>query len=326
MNEAGSGNSNLREYSTQLKQEIRSSRAKRDEATQLIQILSLALEDPTKLKEAPTRVFEAQPALKRMQEALVDAQIRAANLAGRMTPQHPEVLAARNAETEVRKELSVALEKFIQGLDSDRQVTQNQLESLESQLKDVEIRMESLATLRAPYNNLSNEVKRYADKLADEQKKLATARGIEAGAYAGSVLIRRDQPDAGTGPVGPGKLTLLVGGVFGGLMLGLGLVFVTVPLGKTWGRRFSDYMNVGRRASDRTATANGATAGTARRAGDPPPASPSPSTSRRAGDPQPTRGQRADDQPRGRRENDRAEQSKPAASEPTASLPVEQTV
>ncbi len=51
---------------------------------------------------------------------------------------------------------------------------------------------------------------------------------------------------------------MIVAGAFGGgLALGLGLVFITVPIGQACGRRWSDYMGAGRRASDRQATRSG---------------------------------------------------------------------
>ena len=88
------------------------------------------------------------------------------------------------------------------------------------------------------------------------------------------MLIKRDQPDAGTSPIGPGSAMILLGGMAGGLLGGLGLVFITVPIGEAWGRRRSDYQQAGRRNVDRTATPTSPTvvptapAGIGRRAAD----------------------------------------------------------
>jgi succinoglycan biosynthesis transport protein ExoP len=271
LNEGATGNSNLREQSNQIKQELRAANSKYEELVQLAALLTNARRDPNRLTEAPSRLFEIQPGLKKMKEGLVDAQIKAANLLGRMTPQHPDVLAARLAETEVKQELTAELDSIIGSLNADMTVLKNQTETLKSQLDDVEQRMNHLAGLRAPYSNLVSDLKRCNDKLAEEHKKLALARSSEASAFKTSALMTRDDPNAGTSPVGPGAKLVVLGGAVGGFMLGLGLIFITVPIGQMWGRRWSDYASSGRRAADRTApTANdGMNAG--RRGSDPVP-------------------------------------------------------
>jgi len=298
LNEGATGNSNLRESSNQIKQELRAANSKYEELVQLATLLTGARQDPNRLIEAPSRLFEIHPGLKKMKEGLVDAQIKTANLLGRMTAHHPDVLAARMAETEVKQELTAELDNIIGSLQADMTVVKNQTATLQTQLDDVEQRMNKLAGLRAPYSNLVSDVKRCNDKLAEEHKKLAMARSSEASAFKTSVLITRDDPDAGTSPVGPSSKLVVLGGAVGGLLIGLGLVFVTVPIGQMWGRRWSDYVNAGRRAADRTAQAGGNNPG--RRGSDPIP------TARRATD-TPVGNRRATDAQR--RDRRAAEQS-----------------
>lgn len=291
LNEGATGNSNLREGSNQIKQELRAANSKYEELVQLAALLNGARQDPNRLIEAPSRLFEMQPGLKKMKEGLVDAQIKAANLLGRMTPQHPDVLAARLAEDQVKKELTIELDNIIGSLNADMTVIKNQTETLKTQLEDVEQRMNRLAGLRAPYSNLVSDVKRTNDKLAEEHKKLALARSSEASAFMTSVLLPSDNPNAGTSPVGPSAKLVVLGGAVGGFLLGLGLIFITVPIGQMWGRRWSDFAGSGRRAADRTAPAANGGATPGRRGSDPVPtarrASDAPRTNRRAAD-QPT--------------------------------------
>lgn len=323
LNEGATGNSNLREQCNQIKQELRAANSKYEELVQLAALLTGARQDPNRLIEAPSRLFEMQPGLKKMKEGLVDAQIKAANLLGRMTPQHPDVLAARLAETQVKQELTSELDNIIGSLNADMTVLKNQTETLQTQLSDVEQRMNKLAGLRAPYSNLVSDVKRCNDKLAEEYKKLSLARSSEASAFKTSVLITgKDEPNTGTSPVGPSAKLVVLGGAVGGFMLGMGLIFVTVPIGQMCGRRWSDYASSGRRAADRTAQANGgATPG--RRGSDPVPqvrrASDAPAGSRRA----------SDVQRRDRRTADQASEGSAASATSAtavADLPVEKEI
>ncbi len=68
-----------------------------------------------------------------------------ANLLGRMTANHPDVLAARLAETEVKQELTAELDNLIGSLQADMTVLKNQTATLQTQLDDVEQRMNKLA-------------------------------------------------------------------------------------------------------------------------------------------------------------------------------------
>ena len=68
---------------------------------QLLTLLKDAEADPTRLMAAPNSLLDSQPALRRLKDGLVDAQLRTATLQGRMSAEHPEVVAAREAEVQV---------------------------------------------------------------------------------------------------------------------------------------------------------------------------------------------------------------------------------
>ena len=72
---------------------------------QLLALLEQAQADPTRLMAAPTRLLDSQPALRRLKDGLVDAQLRTATLQGRMSAEHPEVISAKEAETQVAARL-----------------------------------------------------------------------------------------------------------------------------------------------------------------------------------------------------------------------------
>lgn len=250
LNEAGAGESNLRSALNQIKSELRQAETLRNTNVELLKFLRAARLDASELVAAPNRLLESQPSLKRLKEGLVDAQLRTAEVLANRTLEHPKVQAALMAEQLVQGDLHKELDTAIRGLDADLIVNDSHIESLETQAAGVTARLERLSGLRARYANLVADVKQRSEILERSKKDLADARATQAGAVSVSLLTRLDAPQTGNYPVGPGRTTIVLGGSFGGLLLGVGLVFLVTPLGNFRGRRFSDYLGFGRRATD----------------------------------------------------------------------------
>lgn len=248
---SGAGGSNLRSNLNQLKDEIRRTQLTYDSTSEQLKLLTDAKEDVNRLMAAPQRLFEQHPALRRLKDGLVDAQLRTAQLVGKMRKDHPEVKAAQHGEDEVRQQLNQELDLVIKNLEADQKVSQALLRTLTAQLTEIEDRLRQVAALRPAYANQLAEVRQRGETVAKAEKDLADVRASQAAAQSASQITRLDAPDPGNGPVGPGFLVIVFGGAASGLILGLGLVFLTAPLGNLWGRRWTDYIGIGRRASDR---------------------------------------------------------------------------
>jgi hypothetical protein len=274
--ETTAGTSNLRAASNNLKDKIREHELIQKSNVESIKLLSEAQQDQQRLLEAPQRLFDQHPALRRLKDGLVDAQLRTAQLAGRLRPDHPELQSAQLAEKEVRDQLNAEIDGLIRNIDADLKVTAAQIASLAAELATTDRRIEKVAELRAEYANQLADVRQKTETLTKAQKDLADVRASQAAALSASVITRLDQPDAGNAPVGPSFPVIVAGGLGGGLMVGLGLVFLVAPLGNLWGRRASDYAGAGRRAADKqqpvssttTAAANGRRAGDAVKTGE----------------------------------------------------------
>jgi uncharacterized protein involved in exopolysaccharide biosynthesis len=272
LTETTSGTSNLRGTSNHLQEEIRRTQLAHDANTEQVKLLTEARQDHNRLLAAPQRLFEQQPALRRLKEGLVDSQLRTAQLLGRMSKDHPEVKAATLAEEQIRQQLNGEIDLVISNLNNELKVSAALLKTLRQQHADVESRLTHVASLRADYSNLLAMVRQRTENLAQASKDLADVRASQAAALSSSQIARVDEPQPGNSPVGPGFLMIVAASFGGGLTLGLGLVFLTAPLGNLRGRRASDYVNTGRRASDREAIAKGQPAGSppgGRRASDP---------------------------------------------------------
>ncbi|MBW3599031.1 MAG: hypothetical protein KY475_17385 [Planctomycetes bacterium] len=268
LNEAAAGDSNLRASLNQIKTDLRQARAGYTAAREQLQLLLAARTDEKQLFASSSRLLDSQPALRRLKEGLVDAQLRTAALRGRMSADHPNVREAVAAEEEVRRHLQHELDAAIAGLRADLQVTGAQIAAYEEQLAEVTDRLDRLASLRARYANLQSEVRQRAEAVQRVQQDLATARASQAAAASASLLTRMDAPLADDRPLGPRRAMIVLAGLFGGLATGVGLALLTAPATRGWGRRWSDYLRHGRRADDRPPSPEGQTSPRARRAED----------------------------------------------------------
>ncbi|MBI3466086.1 MAG: hypothetical protein HY000_23980 [Planctomycetes bacterium] len=231
LSEALANNSDLRQRTIDLENELRAARFAARANQQLLELLRDAQRDPLRLLAMPNSLLESQPGLKRLKEGLVDAQLRTAQAQSSMTAAHPTVQAARMAETEVSSKLAKELEVAIRGIEADMRITSDRVVTLESKLEESRLLLARLAGERAEYANLVNEVKHRTRLLEQAQADLASAQASQAGARSGGWLSRLDEPDPGGRPVGPTVAVIAAAGGAAGLALGLGLlVLTTSPL------------------------------------------------------------------------------------------------
>lgn len=281
--EAGNGEGTVRSAMNKIKEELRQARANQYTQQQQLDLLKAAAADPRQLVSVPNQLLDSQPALRRLKEGLIDAQLQTAKILGRTSPAHPDARAALAAEAEIRQNLQNELVIAMNGVEAGSKVSAGLVAMLETQLTDAQTRLSGLAELRAPYANLVAEVRQRTQTLEETQKALADARASRSSAQSANLITRIDAPEAGNRPVGIGRRTTVLGGLAGGLLCGIGMLFLAAPLGVT-SRRWTDKVR-GRRNTDIPAASLPAVPPVGRRATDPPPeTAPAPtSTDRRTG-------------------------------------------
>ncbi len=250
LSQTGTGESNLRTALTQIKNDLRNARAARTEQEEQLLFLTNARANPATIVATSNRLLESQPALRRLKDGLVDAQLRVAELLGKMNATHPSVRAAQAAEAEIRNDLYEELETAIRGLQADADVTSALIQSHEHQMADVQDRLNKLASMRARYEILVANVQDRSEQVKESQRALAEARASRQAAHKASLITPTGKPDVGDGPVGPGRLMLMIASWMGGLGVGLGCFFLLVDPSTEKGQR-----SVGRRWTDRVAAA-----------------------------------------------------------------------
>ena len=227
--DSNSSDTSLRRTVSEIENELRQFRGTEKANRQLLALLKQAEADPTRLMAAPTRLLDSQPALRRLKEGLVDAQLRTATLQGRMSAEHPAVISAKEAETQVASRLHAELSTAIRGLDSELAFDANRLEMLENQLNGAAARLAQMAGLRATYMNVLSEATNRAKLLDRAEQNLASARSNSASAKAASLITCVDAPDTGANPVSTSGSMIVLGGLLGGLLTGIGIVLLTAP-------------------------------------------------------------------------------------------------
>jgi uncharacterized protein involved in exopolysaccharide biosynthesis len=157
---------------------------------------------------------------------LVSAQLHTADLLASRSENHPFVIAAREQEDLIRRQLNSEVAVAIRGLQVEFELCADHEKSLVSKSGAARGRMSRLAEGRAEYANLVSSVQNHARLVEAARKNLADARARQAGAHSASVISRIDGVEAGIRPAGPARKTVAAASGLGGLLLGFGLVFL----------------------------------------------------------------------------------------------------
>ncbi len=185
----------LRRSITEMETELRTARGAVDANYELLHLLQASQRDEQTLLAAPSRLLESQPELRRLKAGLVDAQLRTSQLLGNAScsEQHPQVLAAKEAEAEIARHLGDEMDGAIRGVEVELDLAKSRSASLNRQLASARQRLDRLATIRADYFNASTEVARRTETLKTAETQLAEARASQAAAHTASLVVQPDR-------------------------------------------------------------------------------------------------------------------------------------
>jgi uncharacterized protein involved in exopolysaccharide biosynthesis len=228
LSDSPSGDSDLRRNLVELEKELRGYKATQVENEESLKLLQEAQASPEKLLAAPSLLLKSQPALGRLKDGLVDAQLRSGQALGTMSEDHPMVRGARESERVIRQQLYGEIGIAIQGVQADLKVGADRIQLLEQQVSAIQQRLTKLIDLRVQYANLADAVKNRSETLKTVEHELADARARNAAALATTRLNLVDKPDAGTRPIGPGRSMIAAGGLGGGLLISAAILFLLI--------------------------------------------------------------------------------------------------
>lgn len=229
LHSATGGQSDLRQQLIDLEKESRVAEARLSEAEDLLAVLESAKANPERLVAMPSSLLKIQPTLQRLKNGLVDAQLQVSKMSGTRTEDHPHVQAAIESVDRIRAELHRELSVVVEGLRVEIGLSHNRLDVLNSQIDDMETRLHRLAEMRAEYSAKVASVESSRTILSQARKQLAEVRAREVAALGAQLVTPIDSPETGPYPVGLGRTMVVILGAFGGLVLGLAWVFLSLP-------------------------------------------------------------------------------------------------
>ena len=150
--ESGSaGESNIRSQLNQIKSELREAERNKEIQIELLKLLAKIGNEPDAILGTPNQLLNTQPALRRLKDGLVDAQLRAASLRATFTDDHPQVLAAALHQRNVLDQLRKEIKNAYRSTQNDIIVNKGLVASANVKMKEVRTRLDTLAGLRAVY-------------------------------------------------------------------------------------------------------------------------------------------------------------------------------
>lgn len=255
LSESLSGDGGSSRIRSELEKDIRTAELELKKLESLHNLLIRSEQDTTHLLVSDAELLQSQPTLQRLKTGLIDAQLEASKLAGRVTDSHPRMLAAVRSQNTIRGELRDEISNVIRTMGPSMKLAQRKLDTLHVRQRELEDKLGSLANIRADYSQLIAEVKNRTEILNQSQTGLAEAEALRSAAINTNLLAAMGPPKSSEYPVGLGTTKLTAGAMVAGLLFALGTVFLVAPNpnGQGFSRRLSDTM-VGRREVDRVAS------------------------------------------------------------------------
>jgi uncharacterized protein involved in exopolysaccharide biosynthesis len=220
------GSSQLAQEVLALEAEIRQIDEARIRYEQLQAALAAAEVDATQIVALPASLIASQPALERIKQGLIEAQLKTARLASTRQSEHPLVKAAALAEAEVRSQLHAELKTAQRGVELEMSQATARDQLLNRKLSVLRSKLAALADKRAPYSQQLAAVEHHTRLVEAAHKRLSDAQASRAGAHSSSLLAKIDDVESGVRPVGPGRATIAFAGGLAGLLGGLAVTFV----------------------------------------------------------------------------------------------------
>lgn len=213
---------------------------------------------PQNLLISEGSVMNSQPTLQRLKTGLIEAQLEASKLAGRVTPEHPQRVAAALAIATIEENLRNELRSVARSIDPALAIAKQKCAQISAQMAELEKKLARLANIRSQYSQLVAETTKRTTISGEAESQLADAQALRASAESVNLIATIGPPRAGEKPLGLGPRAVFLAATAAGWMLGIGGAFLLAPSPtvSSPGRRWND-AQFGRRATDLSRSGNG---------------------------------------------------------------------
>lgn len=212
----------------EIKAELRRKQAELLRSEGVLAALQLASESPGSLDLSST-VLKEQANLEKMRDDLVAFGNDLAIAKGRYRDRHAEVRTLENSIEIQRNEIRKELDSEIAGVRADIAMFNYQIKTMSGQIESLESRLMELSKHRTEYLSLTAQVKELTEAALRAKTTWGKTKSLAESARTVGLITPMDVAQVSSRPDGVGKKVLVLAGMFGGLMVGLGVVLLIAP-------------------------------------------------------------------------------------------------
>jgi len=186
---------------------------------ELIRLLGETTTNPGTLSSIPSTLIENYPTLSHFQEALRQAEVKLIELRGQYADEHPAVIAAQLAFSDLTDRIRKEIPAVIRTIENEQRVKLAQKKLLDQRRQAEESRMAAIMAVLPQYRELTARLRSQSDAVRAAQQRLVVARAAVAAAQSAQLVTPIEPPRTGNQPVGPGKMTIVAGGMVSAVFL-----------------------------------------------------------------------------------------------------------
>lgn len=220
------GTSQLQQKISTLESELRRNAKVNRASNQLLTVLQTIRNNPKELLITPKELLVSQPALRQLKQSLTTAQVQLSSLRSSRSAKHPNVISAQSAYNALQQSLRHELRAAEQSIALEIDLQEAQQNALQTEIASTHNRLSNLATHRADYAMVLATVAEHTRLTETAQKRFADGQAKQAAALTASLVNRIDAPEAGVKPLGLGRVKQTAAAGMGGLLFGLGMLFL----------------------------------------------------------------------------------------------------
>ena len=188
-----------------------------------------AFENPKQASQLPSEVAAAQPKIENTMAKLLDLQEELHLAKGLYSNRHPRVRSLEKAIEFSQQQLYNSLTGEMAGVQAGIQLKKRQLAGLEDRIEKLKARLIRLSKARSEHLALTTQTQQLGEAATRAKTAWTEIESRTKTARTVGLLTPTDVAQVSTRPDGVGKRAVAVAGLLGGLMTGIGLMFILAP-------------------------------------------------------------------------------------------------
>ena len=212
-----------------IKSEILRKQDELEKAESVFAALLKAFDNPADVAQLPSEVLVAQPTLEKTMSKMIDLREQLHLAKGLLTNKHARVKALAKAIEFSQQQLYDSLTGEMAGVQADIALKKRQLTRLNNRIEELKARLVRLSKSRSERLALTTQVQQLGEAANRARTVWTETKSRAAAARTVGLITPTDVAQVSSRPDGIGKKTVALAGLFGGLMVGVGLILLVAP-------------------------------------------------------------------------------------------------